>query len=275
MLTKYTWRTYAVEGVLWLAAMLVYAAPIGIIVTVAATEPTGFDGAGRRTSRVGLANFVTAWESGNFAQAFGTSVFVAIASVVAIIAFSAPAGYAIARTTRMWSRVSFYAFVGGLVVPASLGVIPLYMMMRDLGMVGSVWALIIIYVGGGMPFSVFLYAMFVRALPRDYEESALLDGSGILRAFLSVVFPLLRPVTWTVVILQVIGIYNDFFTPLLYLSGTDFTTMPLALKEFAGQYFTDWGVIFAGLMMAIIPILMFYLALQRNIIKGFAGGLKG
>jgi raffinose/stachyose/melibiose transport system permease protein len=134
---------------------------------------------------------------------------------------------------------------------------------------------VIIYIGAGMPFNVFLYTIFMRSVPRDYEEAAVLDGCGPLRMFWHVVFPLMRPVTGTVVILATINVYNDFFAPLLYLSGSGVSTVPLALRDFSSQYFTDWGAIFAALVISITPVLVFYLLLQKHIIRGFAGGLKG
>ena len=126
-----------------------------------------------------------------------------------------------------------------------------------------------------MPFNVFLYTIFLRSLPREFEEAAVLDGAGPLWMFWQVVFPLLRPVTGTIVILAAINVYNDFFVPLLFLSGSGVSTVPLALRDFSSQYFTDWGAIFAALVITIVPVLIFYLFLQRSIINGFAGGLKG
>jgi raffinose/stachyose/melibiose transport system permease protein len=126
-----------------------------------------------------------------------------------------------------------------------------------------------------MPFSVFLYTAFLRAMPRDYEEAAVLDGCSPFQAFWRVVFPLLRPVTGTVVILNAIFIWNDFLTPLLYLSGSSHQTIPVAIYTFVGQYTSNWQLVFAGLVMGITPILLIYFAMQRHIIRGFTGGLKG
>ena len=126
-----------------------------------------------------------------------------------------------------------------------------------------------------MPFNIFLYTLFLRALPREYEEAAILDGCGNLRIFWRIVFPLLRPVTGTIIILAVITVYNDFYTPLLYLAGSENTTLPLALRSYSSQYASNWNATFAGLILVTIPVLVFYLLLQKRIIRGFAGGLKG
>jgi raffinose/stachyose/melibiose transport system permease protein len=117
--------------------------------------------------------------------------------------------------------------------------------------------------------------MFLRTIPRYYEEAAMIDGCGPFRTFWNVIFPLVRPVTGTIVVLTAIAVYNDFFTPLLYLSGTSYTTLPLAISQFSSIYSTNWNAVFAGLLEAIVPVLLFYLFLQKHIIKGLSGGLKG
>ena len=163
----------------------------------------------------------------------------------------------------------------GLILPFQLAMIPLYTTMRDLGLLGSVWSLVIYYVGLQSPFSIFLYTGFLRTLPMEYEEAAAVDGASLMTTFLRVVFPLLRPVTGTVIILNVIIVWNDFFTPLLYLSGSGVETVPVALFSFVGQYTSEWNLVFAGLVISIVPILAVYFALQKTVIKGFASGLKG
>jgi raffinose/stachyose/melibiose transport system permease protein len=163
----------------------------------------------------------------------------------------------------------------GLLVPMQLALIPLYSTMRDIGLLGSVGALIVYYAGHQVPFSVFLYTGFLRALPTDYEEAARIDGCGPVATFTRIVFPLLRPITGTVAILNVLVVWNDFLTPLLYLSGSPMQTVPVALFSFVGQYVSQWNLVFAGLVISIVPILIVYFAMQRTIIKGFASGLKG
>lgn len=275
MLSRYTWRTVVLETSLWITAAIFLGIPLYLLVNVALKASNDRTPGFTPPAPVTLENFATAWVQGDLPQAFVTSVCIAAVSVAAIVFLSALASYPLARITRRWSSVAFGFFLAGMIIPAGLGMIPLYITMRDAGLLGTPLALILIYVGGGMPFNIFLYTIFLRAVPREYEEAAALDGCPPWRAFWLVIFPLVRPITGTIVILAFIGVYNDFFTPLLYLSGSDYTTLPLALKDFSSQYFTDWGAIFAGLIIAIAPVLFFYLLLQRHIISGFAGGLKG
>ena len=126
-----------------------------------------------------------------------------------------------------------------------------------------------------MPLTVFLYTGFIRALPRDYEEAARVDGAGILLTFRRVVIPLLRPVTATVAVLTGIIVWNEFFIALIFLSGSHAQTVPVALYSFVGGYVARWNLIFAGLAITIAPILAFYLFAQRHLIRGFTAGVKG
>jgi raffinose/stachyose/melibiose transport system permease protein len=126
-----------------------------------------------------------------------------------------------------------------------------------------------------MPFAIFLISTFLRELPAEYEEAAVIDGAGPSRAFFSVVVPLLRPVLGTVAILTAISTWNNFFVPLLYLAGSGFETVPVRLYSFVGQYASDWPVIFAGLIITVLPILVAFFFLQRAVMNGFSGGVKG
>jgi raffinose/stachyose/melibiose transport system permease protein len=163
----------------------------------------------------------------------------------------------------------------GLILPFQLAALPLYQTMRDLGLLGTPWSLILFYSGLQVPFTTFLYTGFIRSLPRDFEDAALIDGCTPVEVFRFVVFPMLRPITVTVIVLDAVFVWNDFFTPLLYLSGSAQQTLPVAIAGFAGQYVAQWNLIFAGLLISIVPVLLVYFALQRSIINGFAGGLKG
>ena len=159
--------------------------------------------------------------------------------------------------------------------PFQLAIIPLFVAMRDVGLVGNYLGMIVLNIGLLMPLTVFLYMGFIRALPRDYEEAARVDGAGILRTYVKVVFPLLWPVTATVAVLTGIVVWNEFFIALVFLSGSDYQTLPVALYAFVGEYITRWNIIFAGVAIAIAPIVVFYLFAQRHLMRGFSSGVKG
>jgi len=271
---RYRWRTFGLELTM-LAVALVIGFPVYVLVNLAVRGPSDTSSPIRPTMSPTFANFTEAWQQGRLGGALLNSVLVTAASVVIVLAISSLAAYPLARATARWSRALFLLIMLGLMLPFQLAALPLYQTMRDLGLLGTVWALILFYSGLQVPFTTFLYIGFLRALPRDFEDAALIDGCTPLQGFRYVVFPMLKPITVTALVLNAIFIWNDFFTPLLYLSGSTQQTMPVALAGFVGQFVTDWNLIFAALLISILPILAVYFALQRSIINGFAGGLKG
>jgi len=271
---RYTWRTGILEAAMVLVG-LAFLFPVYVLVNVSLQRPDDQGSDLAPTLSPTLHNYADAWRQGGLGGAFANSAVVTVVSCLFIVAFSAMAAYPLARVTRAWSRWAFVLFLVGLLLPFQLALIPLYQTIRDLGLLGTVWSLVVVYVGLQMPFSIFLYVGFLRVLPPQYEEAASIDGAGTVRMFTTVVFPLLRPITGTVLILNAIAIWNDFLTPLLYLSGTRQQTLPVALYSFVGQYVQQWNLVFAGLVISIVPILLVYFLMQRYIIRGFASGLKG
>jgi raffinose/stachyose/melibiose transport system permease protein len=271
---RYRWSTFGLE-VAMVAVAAVIGFPIYVLVNLALRAPSDTSSPIAPTTSPTLGNFAQAWQEGGLGGALLNSMLVTIGSVVVVLAVSSLAAYPLARSTAHWSRGMFLLIMLGLVLPLQLATLPLYQTMRDLGLLGSAWALILFYSGLQVPFTVFLYTGFLRALPRDFEDAALIDGCTPLEAFRFVVFPMLKPITVTALVLNAVSVWNDFFTPLLYLSGSDQQTMPVAIAGFVGQYVSDWNLIFAALVISIVPILIIYFALQRSIINGFAGGLKG
>lgn len=271
---KYTWRTGILEAVMVLVG-LIFMFPLYILVTLAFKAPGDQANALLPTLEPTFANFTQAWDTGGLGGALLNSAWVTIISVTAIVLMSAAAAYPLSRVGARWSKFTYFAFLAGLLLPAQLGLLPLYQTMRDLGLLGSLWSVIIVSVGSSMPFSIFLYSGFLRALPPEYEEAASLDGAGAFRSFWSIVFPLVRPITGTIIILNAVAIWNEFMTPLLYLSNSSTKTITVAINGFVGQYGAQWNLIFAGIIISILPILLAYFLLQKYIVQGFASGLKG
>lgn len=203
------------------------------------------------------------------------SAVISILSVGLIVLFAAGASYVLARRSGWWSKGLFYVFLIGIVVPGQLGLIPLYKTMVSSGTVGTIWPVILLHTGSCLAFSVFLITTFLRDVPLDYEEAAMIDGASPLRIFFRIVMPLLRPVLGTACILNGIATWNSFFVPLLYLAGTGLETVPVRLYGFVGLHSSQWEVIFAGLIITILPILAAFFFLQRSVMTGFAGGVKG
>ena len=273
-MNRYTALTFLREVVMVaVAAVMVF--PLYVLVNLSLRDPRDGSSVIAPTTSPTLGNYADAWQKAGLGGAVVNSVVVTALSVLFIVVVSAMAAYPLARVTARWSRWFFLLVMLGLLLPFQLSLLPLYQTIRDLNLLGTLWSLIIFYSGLQIPFATFLYVGFLRAVPRDYEEAALIDGGTPFQVFWRVVFPLLRPITGTVIILNAIFIWNDFLTPFLYLSGGDQQTIPVAVFGFLGQYVSQWNLVFAGLVLAMLPILAVYFVMQRHIIKGFAGGLKG
>ena len=273
-MNRYTKRTFVLETAM-VAVAIVFAFPVYVLVNLAVRPTSDTSSPIRPTSDPTFANFTGAWREAGLGGALLNSVLVTTVSVVIVLAVSALAAYPLARSIARWSRGTFLLTMLGLILPFQLSSLPLYQTVRDLGLLGSVWSLVLFYAGLQVPFTTFLYVGFLRALPRDFEDAASIDGASPLATFRYVVFPMLKPITVTALVLNAVSVWNDFFTPLLYLSGSTNQTMPVAIAGFFGQYVSDWNLVFAALLISIVPVLAVYLALQRSIINGFAGGLKG
>jgi len=276
--SRYRRRTLVRELVLVLVAV-VYCLPFYLLVSIA-LETTA------QTYRAPLSfpqpphfgNFSTAWRTGGQAglgHALLASLVITVSSVVGLIVLGSLCAYSLARRAGRVADGVYVLFVVGIILPFQLAIIPLYVGMRHLGLVGSYLGMIVLNVGLLMPLTVFLYTGFIRALPRDYEEAARVDGAGILLTFRCVVVPLLWPVTATVAVLVGIIVWNEFFVALIFLAGSHAQTVPVALYSFVGGYVARWNLIFAGLAITIAPILAFYLFAQRHLIRGFSAGVKG
>jgi raffinose/stachyose/melibiose transport system permease protein len=204
-----------------------------------------------------------------------SSLVITLGTIAALIGIGAPAAYIFARSTSRLSTRTFYLFVVAILLPTQLGVLPLYVGANKLGLVGSPWGMIIVYTSVLMPLSVFLYSGFFRRLPQEYEESAAIDGASRTRIFRSIVFPLMGPATGTVAILAGLIVWNDFFTALIFLNGSDFATLPVVMYNYVGSLVSQWNLVFALVLISMVPILVLYFIAQKKFIQGYAGGLKG
>jgi raffinose/stachyose/melibiose transport system permease protein len=221
-------------------------------------------------------NFLDAWNNAALGQALGNSILITTFSIIILILCGAPAAYPLARNTGTWSNRLYIYFVAGLIVPLQLFMIPLYREMHDLQLINTYYGAILLYVASQLPFVIFLYTGFIKTVPRELEEAALIDGASTWRTFWTIIFPLLTPVTATVAITASLSIWNDFFVPLLFLQKDEMHTLTLAIYSFVGQYNNNWTLIFASVIVSSLPLIMLFLFLQKYFIKGITGGaLKG
>jgi raffinose/stachyose/melibiose transport system permease protein len=274
-LSRYTWKTFARES-LFVAGAVVFAVPLYLLITISLkTTPEVFGSALSLPKTPLISNYRDAWRQGSLGAATVDSLIITISCVTGLIVLGSLCAWTIARRGSRLGTALYFLFVVAIILPFQLAIIPLYVAFRHLDLLGTLHGVVLINLSLFMPLTVFLYVGFIRAMPKDYEEAAQVDGAGLFRTFFRVVFPMLRPVTGTVAVLTGLLIWNEFFLPLLFLSGSEHQTLPIAVYGFVSEFTAQWNVIFAAIAMAIIPILAFYLFVQKQLIRGFTGGIRG
>jgi raffinose/stachyose/melibiose transport system permease protein len=224
----------------------------------------------------GFSNYRQAWTQGSISRTIRNSVIVTGASVTISTVFSCLASYAIARLPFKGSTFWRLVFVGGLIVPVQLIMIAIFIIMRWLGLLGSLFSLIVVYSTFGIPLGVLVLVGFFRALPRELSEAAVIDGANHFQTFMLIVLPLARAPIFTVVILNGVWMWNDFFIALVLATNERVATLPLGILNFFGVYSTDWGLIFASVVIAALPVVVLYLMMTKRFIAGLtAGSVKG
>jgi raffinose/stachyose/melibiose transport system permease protein len=220
-----------------------------------------------------LANYAAVIEATDFIKVFFNSCLVTGGGIVLNLV-SALAGYALARWRSKWANILTLLFLSSMFVPFHTIMIALLTTARDLKLTGHIWGLILIYCGLQCPIPIFLIKGFVHSVPRELEEAAMIDGCGTVRLFLSIVLPMLKPILATVSVLNVLWIWNDYLLPYLILGKP--LTIPLSQMYFYGQYNQQWHLIMAGFVVSTIPVVIFFLFMQKYIINGIASGaVKG
>lgn len=224
---------------------------------------------------VGLENYVSGIEKTDFVTAFGYSCFITIISVALIVFFPSMTAWYIVRVKGGLSRFLYYAFVMSMVIPFQI-IMYTVVKVSNLLYLDNPVGITLIYLGLGSGLSVFMYSGFIKSIPAEIEEAAMVDGCNSRVTFFNIIFPILKPIAITVAILNTMWIWNDYLLPLL-LIGSDYRTVPLAVRYLKGGYGSiDMGAMMALLMLAIIPVIVFYLLCQKYIIEGVvAGAVKG
>ena len=225
---------------------------------------------------IGFENFITAIENYDFLMAVVWNLVMSVGSVVVILVCTSMFAWFITRVNNRATKFLYLLCVFSMVVPFQMVMFTLSLVTDRLKL-GTPWGLIIIYLGFGAGLAVFMFCGFVKSIPIEIEEAAMIDGCSPLRTFFSVVLPIMKPTYISVGILETMWICNDFLLPYLTLDLNKFSTIPITIQRMQGSYGrVDMGAIMASLVMAIIPIVVFYLSCQKHIIKGVAAGaVKG
>ncbi len=228
------------------------------------------------TTLTGLDNYTAAIDQYGFLDAVGWTVFITVGSVLAILICTSMCAWYITRVKTRVTKAIYILCVFSMVVPFQMVMFTLSLVTDRLGL-GTPWGLIIIYLGFGAGLAVFMFCGFVKSIPIEIEEAAMIDGCSPIRTFFSVVLPIMKPTYISVGILETMWIWNDFLLPYLTLDLKKYKTISIVIQYMKGSYGrVDMGAIMAALIMAVIPVIVFYLSCQKYIIKGVAAGaVKG
>ena len=268
-----------IANIILICVCLAYLFPIYIIVVNAFKNRAElYENVLAFPSQFSFQYFAKAMDKMDFFNALKNSLIVTLVSITIIVVLASMCAWMLARTENKISKFIFMLLVATMLIPFQTLMMPLMQVLgfgRDtlgLPVVDTLGGLIFCYIGFGASMSVFLYHGFVKSVPVALEEAATIDGCSKFGVFWSIVFPMLKPVTMTVIILDVIWIWNDYLLPSLVLTSKANRTIPLSTASFFGQFTIQWNMAMAGLTLTIIPVIIFYLCAQKYIVKGVAAG---
>lgn len=224
-----------------------------------------------------IQNYVEAWKNMQFPRAFGNTLFITVCAVLLIVVLGSMAAYALARTRSKLSSGLFLLFLAGLIVPFQMNIVSLYKIVKNLKLMNTLFAVILVDAAINTPQAIFLFKEFIETtVPKELEEAAAIDGCSVIRKFFMIVLPLLKPVISTVVIVVTLNVWNEFMTPLLFLQSREKDVILQEVTRNIGQFSTDWTALFPMLMLGVAPLMIFYIFMQKYIIAGVAAGaVKG
>jgi raffinose/stachyose/melibiose transport system permease protein len=261
----------AVAAVFWIS-------PLALLVITAVRPLSDFIGNGPLSlpDAFTWSNFKDAWGIGNFATTYRNSAFLALMKVPLGVLISAMLGFALAKLRMKFRRTVMFSVFLGLTIPIYITIVPVFIMMRSAGATDSLFGLIGPYLAFGIPFEVLVLQSFFRQLPDELIEAAKIDGAGDWRIFFTLVLPLSLPALVTVFILDAVATWNEFLFALIVLNSDAHKTIPVGLLNFQGQFANNNTGLAAGILIAVVPILIAYVILQRWIVGGLtAGATKG
>ena len=219
-------------------------------------------------------NYIVGIEKSNFTRSLLNSCIVTFPSVALIVICASMGGYSIARFGRKkrFVRSMDKVYLAALMIPFQILMIPVYKLFKTIGMLNSLLGMIIMLTGISIAYATFLYVGFVKSVPEELEQAALIDGCGPYRAFFYIIFPLLQPITATVIALHIMWLWNDFNIALILLQREEVRTLTVKQFYFFGEYTADYGMAFAAALLCMLPVLLFFCLMQRYIIGGIAAG---
>ena len=219
-----------------------------------------------------FSNYVQAWQQARFSDYFINSVLVSVVSLFGILLIASMAAYVLTRYSFPGNFFLQMFFLSGLMLPVRLAIVPLFNLLRALHLLDSLMGLVLVYIASGLPFAIFLLSNFFHTIPLEIEDAARIDGCNPFQIYHKIMLPLLRPALATQAIFSFMGIWNDFFLPLILIRTESRMTIPLGLNVFFGEFFNQWDLLFAGLTITIVPVMVLYLFMSKQFIAGLTAG---
>lgn len=270
--------TIAVTTAVLLVIAAFWFSPFVILITTAVRSAADFAHRGPLAlpASFTLANFKEAWSAGLFGYTYRNSILITVVKVPLGVLISAMLAFALAKLKIFGRKVIMFFVFLGLTVPIYITLVPLFETIKDLGLIDNVFGLLGPYLAFGIPFEVLVLHSFFRRVPEEIFEAARIDGAGAWRSFFQIMLPLSMPALITVAVLDTVSTWNELLMALIILDSNQNKTLPLGLLNFSGQFGTDYTGLAAGILIAVIPILIAYAILQRWIVSGLTtGAVKG
>jgi len=270
--TGTAWK-YAIGGMMVLVSII----PFYVLLYLALNTPAAklFEGIWL-VPDFDFGNFADAWKGSKLGNAMVNSTIITFSAVALIVLVASAAGYSIARHRSRLNVTILNTLLACMMIPAIIITVPLYTLMKSIDGINTHWAMILLTATNALPLSVFLYSSFIRTLPKEVEESAVIDGCTYFTAYYRVTFHFLRPVTSAVVILTGLGIWNNYGQAVFFLQSQEMRTIPLAVGMYFQTYGAKWNLMAAAALIGLAPAALVFIAFQRYFIKGItAGALKG
>jgi raffinose/stachyose/melibiose transport system permease protein len=217
-------------------------------------------------------NYAAAWNRG-VSNYLTTSILVTVTSTIATVFISAWAAYGLTRVNIPFSRVWTAIILGGLMLAPTVALVPLVKMFQAMGLYNTFWALLILYTAFRIPFTTFLIRAYMIDLPREVDEAAEVDGASQWTAFWRIILPMCRPIIISTIVLHILFAWNEYLFAMVFTSGTDVQTLPVGLTSLMSKHGTDYPVVFAGMVIAALPVVLLFFSSQRYFIKGLADGI--
>ncbi|GIQ70548.1 carbohydrate ABC transporter permease [Xylanibacillus composti] len=271
---KHTLGDFVIRGALLIYGLIVLFPLIWVMYTSFKTSREFYENPWGLPETFSFENYVNAWHSAKIGTYFSNSILVTAGMVVLTLILSSMLAYILSRFTFTGRNIIQSLIIAGLLVPSVLGTIPVFTLMKSLGLTNSHLGLIIVYTAYAMPFSVFVLIGFFKSIPRDMEEAGMIDGASHYRIFRSIMFPLARPGVITISIFNFLWYWNEYAFALTLLSSETKRTLPLGLAFLttSQRYKTEWGELFAGVIIIMIPVVLVYILFQRKLISGLNTG---